>query len=148
MHINLLGPIEVSCADKPVRLSGQHQRALVAALASEIGKVVSAERLIETIWAGHPPRHAKVKLQGSVSGLRKALALAVPVSNGARLTLVTREPGYLINPDGVTVDLLEYRALLNLATGELDTGQVLAAARHLGEALGLWRGPRSEERRV
>lgn len=140
MHVYLLGPIEVSCAGQEILLSGQHQRTLVAALASELGKVVSAERLIETMWGGHPPRHARVKLQGCVSGLRKALGGSSSSDGSARWSLVTREPGYLISPAGVTVDLLEYRALLRLAAGELDAGQVTVAAGHLGEALALWRG--------
>jgi DNA-binding SARP family transcriptional activator len=141
MHVYLLGPIEVSCDGHDVPLSGRHQRALVAALASELGKVVSAERLIETMWGGHPPRHARVKLQGCVSGLRKALGGSGSADPSARDTLLTREPGYLISPAGVTVDLLEYRALIRRATGDLDAGQVAAAADHLSEALALWRGP-------
>jgi DNA-binding SARP family transcriptional activator len=142
MHIYLLGPVEISQDGREIPLSGQQQRALVAALASELGRVVPAERLIETIWAGYPPRHARVKLQGIVSALRKALGGSAHGSaHNAGLGLVTREPGYLISRDGVTVDLLDYRALLRLATSETDLGQIPAAADHLAQALALWRGP-------
>jgi DNA-binding SARP family transcriptional activator len=142
MQIHLLGPVEISLDGREIPLCGQQQRVLVAALASELGRVVPAERLIETIWSGHPPRHARAKLQGSVSGLRKALGdSAHGGAEMARLQLVTREPGYLISREGVTVDLLEYRALVRLATGELDLGQITAAADHLAQALALWRGP-------
>lgn len=141
MRVLLLGPIEVFCADRRVPLNGQHQRALVAALASELGRVVPADRLIDTIWGGRPPRHARVKLQGCVSGLRKALSDPDSPADGARWSLVTREPGYLISADGVTVDLLDYRALIRLAANELEVSQAAAAASHLAEALALWRGP-------
>jgi DNA-binding SARP family transcriptional activator len=92
------------------------------------------------MWGGHPPRNARVKLQGCVSGLRKALGGARS-SCPHRGSLVTREPGYLLSPDGVTVDLLQYRALLRLSDGEISDGQVAAAAGHLGDALAMWRGP-------
>ena len=139
VHVNLLGPVEVSCGGRDLALSGQHQRALVVALASELGKVVPAERLIEMIWGTQPPRHARVKLQGCISALRKALSQA-QAGMGVSCPLVTREPGYLISPEGVTVDLLEYRSLIKLATRDLDDSNVTDAAAHLAQALALWRG--------
>ncbi len=140
MRVDLLGPIDVAHDGREVWLKGHHQRALVAALASEAGKVVSAERLIDTLWGERPPATARNKLQGYVSGVRKALAGARPDAISGSWPLVTRYPGYLLSLDGVSVDLFEYRALLRLATREQDAGEVAAASRHLGDALALWRG--------
>jgi DNA-binding SARP family transcriptional activator len=141
VRVYLLGPVDVTRHGREIQLSGHHQRALIAALASEVGKVVSAERLIDTLWGEQPPATARNKLQGYVSGLRKALTGSVPGDARARWPLVTRYPGYLLSPDDVTVDLFDYRALLRLANREQDAGEFAAASRHLTEALGLWRGP-------
>jgi DNA-binding SARP family transcriptional activator len=141
MHVGLLGPVEITHGRHDVRLHGHHQRALVAALASEAGKVVSAERLIDTVWAESPPASARTHLQGYVSVTRKMLNGGEQYTIIRGWPIITRHPGYLLSTDGVTVDLFKYRELLKLATGELDAGEVAVASRHLGEALELWRGP-------
>jgi DNA-binding SARP family transcriptional activator len=140
MRFSLLGPIEITHNGREIRLTGHHQRALVAALASEAGRVISAERLIDMLWGEKPPATARVKLQGYVSGIRRALGGHVPDDGSDRWPLVTRTPGYLLSTDGVAVDLFEYHALLRLAAAEMDAGQLAAASGHLGEALALWRG--------
>jgi DNA-binding SARP family transcriptional activator len=146
MHIQVLGPIEITHGGQEIRLAGQHQRALMATLASEAGKVISADQLIDTMWGERPPATARTKLQGYVSAVRKSLG-GGPFGTGcwrgvsARWPLVTRPPGYLLSTDGVAVDLLDYRTLLTRAGQELDAGQVAAASGLLREALGLWRGP-------
>jgi DNA-binding SARP family transcriptional activator len=139
MHVYILGPVEFASADHEIALAGQRQRALVAALASEAGKVVSAEQLIDTLWGDRPPATARTKLQGHVSALRKALTGCEPGAS-SRWPLTTRPPGYLLSTDGVRVDLLEYRALLARAAEEMEAGQVAAASGHLRTALRLWRG--------
>jgi DNA-binding SARP family transcriptional activator len=139
MHVYILGPVELSSADREIALSGQLQRALVAALASEAGKVVSAEQLIDTLWGDRPPAAARTKLQGHVSALRKALTGCEPDVSSS-WPIATRPPGYLLSTDGVSVDLLEYRALLARATQDIEAGQVAVASGHLRAALGLWRG--------
>lgn len=141
MHVYLLGPIEIVHDGQPIPLSGRRQRALVAALASEVGKVVSTGRLIDALWGEQPPASARAKLQGCVSDVRKVLAHLTPETMRARWPLMTREPGYLLSAEGVVVDLLQYLSLLHLAGHELDAGEVAAASEHLGEALRLWRGP-------
>ncbi len=122
-------------------LRGQHQRALMAALASEAGKVIPADRLIETLWGQHPPHSARMKLQGLVSALRKEIGDCAKGLVGARWPLVTLEPGYLLSLEGVRVDLREYRQLLRRANGELEAGFVNTASVCLAKALASWRGP-------
>jgi DNA-binding SARP family transcriptional activator len=141
VHIYLLGPIEVVCAGQQIPLRGQLQRALIAALASETGRVISAERLIETLWGAQPPSTARVKLQGHVSSLRKAFCGQTwSAGAGQHWPLITREPGYLFSANGVDVDLLDYRELVKLAACEIEAGRIAPAAEHLDDALGLWRG--------
>ncbi len=141
LQVYLLGPISVTWADQEIMLRGQLQRTLMAALASEAGRVIPADRLIEMLWAQQPPRSAKMKLQGLVSALRKAIGDYANGLAGTRWPLVTREPGYLLSLDGVRVDLRDYRELLKRADGELQAGFVDSASICLGEALASWRGP-------
>jgi DNA-binding SARP family transcriptional activator len=138
MHIALLGPLDIRHGGHDIRISSHHQRALVAALASEAGKVISAETLIDTVWADRPPATARTKLQGYISATRRMLGCAEP--GGFGWPILTRDPGYLFSVDGVTIDLFEYRRLLRLASCELDIGHVSVASHHLDQALGLWRG--------
>jgi DNA-binding SARP family transcriptional activator len=141
VRICLLGPIEITHAGQEIRLSSQLQRALIAALASEAGWVISAERLIETLWGDQPPSTARVKLQGHVSNLRKMLDCAGSGEVGLNWPLITRKPGYLLSADGVDIDLFDYRALLKLAAGKIVTDEIADASDHLEDALALWHGP-------
>jgi DNA-binding SARP family transcriptional activator len=141
VHVFLLGPVEIACNGRKIQLNGRHQRAIVAALASEPAKVVPAERLIDVLWGQQPPSSAWTKLQGCVSGLRKQLRGTNPAGTSVRWPIVTRDPGYLFSDEGVTVDLVEYRTLLQRAAQETDTERWAAASGSLGAALELWRGP-------
>lgn len=118
-----------------VELRGHLQRELIAALASEAGRVLSAERLIDTLWGESPPASARTKLQGHVSGIRNAFRGVRPSP------LLTREPGYLLSDADVAVDLADYRAHLSRAADQQAAGELAAASGHLAEALALWRGP-------
>lgn len=138
--VYLLGPVEIVTGGHDIPLAGKHRPVLVAALASEAGKVVSSSRLIDTLWGDRPPATARTNLQGHVCALRKSLTSHGPGADG-RWPLVTRAPGYLLSTDRVSVDLLDYRSLLTRAAQEVESGQIAAASEHLATALAMWRGP-------
>src|SRR5215207_6565471 len=102
---------------------GAKERALLADLLVNAGRVVPADRLVEDLWGDDPPGNPANTLQGRVSALRRALGPA----GGA---LVTRPPGYLLKAGPEQVDAATAAA-----------GEGPRAARQLEEALGLWRGP-------
>jgi DNA-binding SARP family transcriptional activator len=135
IRVHVLGPVELSIGGSQVQLSGHLQRALLAALAISPGKVVSTQRLIESMWGDNAPAHARVKVQGCVSSLRKLL-----MTNCASDRLLTRDPGYLLSDAGVEVDLIEYRALLRLAAEDIAVGEAASASERMAAALGLWQG--------
>ncbi len=141
MRVNILGPVEITHDGHQVPLFGRHQRALVAALASEIGRVIPAGRLIDTLWGDQPPASPQTKLQGYVSAVRKGFKRLKLNGVSPSWPLITRAPGYLFSADNVTVDLFDYRMLTQLAAHELEAGQFMAASTHLGQALAMWRGP-------
>jgi len=128
LEFRILGPLEVVEAGTAVALGGQKQRALLALLLINAGKVVSTDRLINELWGEEPPRTAAAALQNLVSHLRKALPTGV---------LVTQAPGYRIDLDEDQLDLACFERLVQDAERE----DAPARSRLLGDALAIWRGP-------
>ncbi len=132
-EVRLLGPVQAVRAGGEVPLGGPRQRAVLALLVVEAGRVVPAERLIEELWRGSPPAGAAITLRSYVSRLRSALA--------PEGSVVARGGGYVIStgPDGL--DASRFERLVAEGRDALARGQVVAAGARLREALGLWRGP-------
>jgi DNA-binding SARP family transcriptional activator len=127
-EFRVLGPLEVATPEGPLALGGQKQRAVLAVLVLEANRVVSVDRLLDSVWGEHPPKTALTSLQNFVSQLRKVLGPDV---------LETRPPGYRLNvPDGA-IDIERFRAAVDEARS-LDPDERGAKLR---AALSLWRGP-------
>jgi DNA-binding SARP family transcriptional activator len=124
----ILGPLEVSDETGPLLLGGQKQRAVLALLLLEPGRVVSTDRLIDALWGDQPPRTATTSLQNFVSQLRKTLGPEV---------LETKPPGYRVRVRPSELDLDRFRVLLESARGS----EPAERAEKLRHALALWRGP-------
>jgi DNA-binding SARP family transcriptional activator len=124
----ILGPLEASDETGPLLLGGQKQRAVLAVLLLEAGRVVSTDRLVDALWGEEPPRTASTSLQNFVSLLRKSLGAGV---------LETKPPGYRLNLRPGELDLDRFRALVE----EAKTGGSQEKSAKLREALALWRGP-------
>ncbi|MBP2338948.1 DNA-binding SARP family transcriptional activator [Saccharothrix coeruleofusca] len=105
------------------------RRTVLAALALELNRVVSGDRLLALVWNGAPPPQAKAALQGHIAQLRKVLDDGV--------SLVTRAPGYVLTGDRDAVDVFRFEDLIAAAREADDE----AAAAQLTSALRLWRGP-------
>jgi predicted ATPase/DNA-binding SARP family transcriptional activator len=131
LRVAVLGPFEVRDDGEVVTLSGTKQRAVVALLATDAGRVVSADRLIDAIWGDDAPVDATNALQHHVSRLRRAL--------GAD-HLVARPPGYVLELDGNAVDAIAFEGLAAEGRAALRAGDAERAASKLREALSLWRG--------
>ncbi|MEU5694125.1 BTAD domain-containing putative transcriptional regulator [Actinosynnema sp. NPDC020468] len=130
MRVNLLGPVElVSAGGEPVRVGAAKRRTVLAALALELNRVVSGDRLLSLVWDGSPPPQAKAALQGHIAQLRKLLVDDV--------ALITRAPGYVLTGPRAAVDVFRFEDLVAAARAESDE----VAARSLAGALALWRGP-------
>src|SRR6266511_847251 len=123
----LLGSLEVEQGAKAVEIGGQKQRAVLAILALNAGRVVSTDRLVDLLWGEQPPKTAVTSLQNFISQLRKAL--------GANLVL-TKSPGYLLNVPADEVDVNRFERLL----GEARSLEPESRGRKLREALELCRG--------
>jgi WD40 repeat protein/DNA-binding SARP family transcriptional activator len=124
MRVRVLGPVEASRDGRPVPLGAGKQRALLAMLALQANRTVSADVLLEGLWGERPPASAPKMVQQYVSLLRRSLGDG---DNGNALEILTRGRGYELHVAPDEVDAARFERLV--ADG---------AAR---EALALWRGP-------
>jgi DNA-binding SARP family transcriptional activator len=69
-EFRILGPLEVSDETGPLLLGGLKQRAVLALLLLEAGRVVSQDRLIYSLWGEEPP-NSRYLAANFVSQLRK-----------------------------------------------------------------------------
>ena len=98
--VRLLGPVQVVKAGEQVAPGGPRQRAVLALLLLDAGRLVPAERLVEEVWRGKAPPGAVKTLRSYVSRLRSLLA---PEAN-----LVARGGGYVMTLDAGRVDIAEF----------------------------------------
>ncbi|MEU1727763.1 BTAD domain-containing putative transcriptional regulator [Nonomuraea sp. NPDC005692] len=117
MRISILGPLEVEDDGGPVVVGGLRLRALLAVLALEAGRTVTAERLIDVLWPHEPPANAANALQTLVRRLRAALRPDEVIDS--------RPGGYALALPAEQVDALAFRRL---------------AGEDADRALALWRG--------
>jgi DNA-binding SARP family transcriptional activator len=128
VEFRVLGPLEVRGDDGPLALGGAKQRALLALLVLNAGRVVPRERIVDALWGEAPPESAVKGIQLYVWQLRKLLPEG---------TVVTRSSGYVLEVEPESVDLGRFERLV----AEAHRAEPEEAARLLGEATALWRGP-------
>jgi DNA-binding SARP family transcriptional activator len=131
--VGVLGTLEASVRGRPVTIAGPMPRRLLALLAVEPGRTLSADALIEGLWRDAPPSAARSTLQSHVARLRRAL--------GTDTALLGSTAGYRLDPDDTDVDALEFTAAAEQGRRELQGERSADAALTLRSALALWRGP-------
>jgi len=128
--VSVLGATELYGVDGScVHLGGLRRRAVFAALALEINRPVTVERLLGIVWDERPPAQARAALQGHIAALRRLLPPALSVE--------TRDGGYRLTGEAEAVDSARFANLVARSVREPDDA---VASRRLAEALGLWRG--------
>ncbi len=127
MIVGVLGPLQVEQNGHEVAVGGGRLRALLARLALDAGRAVTAGALVDAVWDTDLPADQTHSLQSLVSRLRRALGDA---------ELVAQVPGgYGLQAE---VDAHRFERLAAEGAAEPDPER---AARRLREALELWRGP-------
>ncbi|MGH2754648.1 MAG: CocE/NonD family hydrolase [Actinomycetota bacterium] len=140
MRYRVLGPLEVRDDERPLDLGSRKQRAVLALLLIEAGRVVSVDALIDGLWGESAPATAQGTLQAYISNLRKVLE----PSRGrgeAPAVIVSRPPGYVLDVDPDAVDAGRFESLAIHGSELVDQGSPEGALTVLDEALSLWRGP-------
>ena len=135
MRFRILGPLELLDAEgRPVLLGGPSERVLLASLLVEANRVVSRDRLIDTLWGDHPPDTAANALQVHISKLRRTLT----ASSDSAGPLLTQAPGYILRTAPGELDSQRFEELAASPPPEAAPASVSAQC---AEALSIWRGP-------
>jgi DNA-binding SARP family transcriptional activator len=130
----LLGPVVVRRDEVDLPVPRGRQRALLAALLLNAGRVVSVDELAEALWGPAAPPSAVATIRNYVKRLRRVLG------DAGQSRIVTRAPGYLIRIDPAELDVARFEALLDGARDAATARSWQAAAQRAGAALALWRG--------
>ena len=131
-EVRVLGPVQAVRAGRKLALGGPMQRAVLAMLALEAGRVVPAGLLIEELWRGGAPAGAATTLRSYVSRLRSAL------HPDARL--VAEGGGYVLALGPEMLDSARFEDLVGAGNDALAAGEAAVSVRQFEQALALWRG--------
>ena len=131
LEFRLLGPVEVRSGGELLPLGGPRQRALLALLCLNRGRVVSVDRIVDELWGDSAPASARHMVEVYVSKLRGLLGPHA---------LTTRSPGYVLQLEPEALDVDRFEGLIADGEEALAAGDPEAAAARFTGGLGLWRG--------
>ena len=130
-QFRILGPIEVDLADgRRARVPRGRPLSFLGLLLVRRGRAIAVERIVDELWEGAGPRHARNAVQVLASRLRTALGEDLVVYEGG---------GYALRIG--TLDAEQFEERFALGRDELACGEPWDAATTLHGALELWRGP-------
>jgi predicted ATPase/DNA-binding SARP family transcriptional activator len=125
VQVCVLGPIcVVDDAAAPLDVTSPTQRLLLSALVADLGRVVTAERLVQGIWGDGAPASARQSLRSQVSRLRHVVGEA----------LAGEGDGYVLRLPSDAVDATRFEEVLERAR------RAAATPDQLADALASWRG--------
>ena len=130
----LLGPVVVRRDGAVLPVPRGSQRAVLAVLLLNAGRVVSVGEIAETLWGPAPPPSAPATVRNYVKRLRQVLG------DADQARIVTRSPGYVIRAGPGELDVARFEVLLDGARTAARGGSWAAAADQARAALALWRG--------
>jgi DNA-binding SARP family transcriptional activator/DNA polymerase III delta prime subunit len=132
VEVRVLGPVEACLDGAVVHLTGM-QRALLAMLVLDAGRVVGIQRLVDGLWEAGAASAGPARVRMLVSELRRALP-------GTDL-VATRSPGYLLLPAECWLDSEAFTSAVQRARTARSQGRLDVAGDEYTAALALWRGP-------
>jgi DNA-binding SARP family transcriptional activator len=118
MEFRVLGGLEVRAAGLRVDVGHARQRAVLAVLLFDLGRVVPTTHLIDRVWGDDPPITVRNVLYGYVARLRTVIAGA----GEPAVTLSRQTGGYQLEAEPDQVDLYRFRRLHAAAGPALHAG--------------------------
>jgi DNA-binding SARP family transcriptional activator len=134
VEFGVLGPVEVRIAGQAADAGHARQRAVLAVLLLDLGRVVTPELLIDRVWGHAPPTSVRNVLYGYVARLRAVMTDPAD----PEVALARCQGGYLLRARSEQLDLCGFRRLVAAAGVAADDQHAVVQLR---AALGLWRGP-------
>jgi len=134
IEFSLLGPLSVRCDGVSVPVPRAKERALLAALLLNAGRMVPAATLVEVLWGTEPPPSASASLQNHMMRLRRSLGGTV----SRRIS--TRPGGYAISVAAGELDITRAEEQLRSGRAAIRDRLWERAAELSAVALGEWRG--------
>jgi len=131
VEVRLFGQLEALQGGVAVAIRGAKQRGLLALLALQRGAPVSADRLIDVLWADGQVVNPANALQAQIAQLRRSLGAAA---------VVTSEAGYALDVGPGDVDVACFEQLVAEGHRLVEDGEVARGSAALGEALRIRRG--------
>ncbi|MFF9645909.1 BTAD domain-containing putative transcriptional regulator [Kitasatospora aureofaciens] len=139
--IRVLGQMSVQVGRQRLDLGPPRQRALLALLLINAGRVVSVSAIVNAIWGSSPPQAVVGTLQSYVSRLRKAIDSQAPVPPKDRLLALSYQaPGYVLEVDRNCIDASRFQSAVESGREQFARGDLAAARSTVDDALGLWHG--------
>lgn len=134
LRFELLGPVRAFRGDDPVDLGPLVQRAVLAVLLLHADRPVPVQEIVAALWNGDPPENGVDVVQRCIGGLRRAL-------DPARTSLLTfTNEGYVLRVGENTLDTGLFRAALEQARAEHQTGDIGTGTDDIRRHLSLWQG--------
>lgn len=138
VEIELLGPVGLRANGRRTELGSDKERNLLASLAFEANRPVALETIVERLWEGEPPVHARENTHTYVSRIRRALRHSEPDEAGPQITSRAHTYTLKVAPD--QVDLHRYQRLVARAGNSAAAGDDEEAVVVLDRAEALWKG--------
>ncbi len=130
MRFGILGQPAMWQHGEEIRLATRRSRGVLAHLLLSPARSASVESLMDAIYGDTPTKSARNQVHRGVGELRKY-----------GVTIDVHDNVYRLEAADDDVDAYVFLRLCDRARAEADDGDHAAAARTLGEALDLWRGP-------
>jgi DNA-binding SARP family transcriptional activator/tetratricopeptide (TPR) repeat protein len=138
LELRVLGPLSATLDGRPLDLGAPKQRAVLAILALDAGRVIPTDRFIELLWDDDAPR-ATATLQTYISNLRRILEPHRRPRDPATV-LVTEPPGYRLVLEPYCLDATRMTELAAVARRHHREGSLQDAVDSADTALHLWTG--------
>ncbi|MGI9623505.1 MAG: protein kinase domain-containing protein, partial [Acidimicrobiales bacterium] len=130
LDYRVLGQIEVWADGGRLQTGGARHQRLLGALVLANGRPVSAERLVDIVWVGEPPKQARNTLRTYVARVRRVLEV------DGSAPLITDANGWRLERADDALDSSRFESLL--ATGRSLAADPIAGLAAIEEALALW----------
>lgn len=134
LDLRVLGPLAVVTNGSPVAPAGALKRRVLARLALSPHQPVTADQLIDALWADDPPRTARQALHVHISQLRAVLR-----QHGVDDLVRSVGDGYRLG--SVVLDVTEFERLVALGRAAAARGDLREAQANLSDADRMWGDP-------